>query len=50
LKDEGEEGLEKKFKMNTFISTSNMVYFDGRGRIKKYNSSARNSMITGSNN
>jgi DNA topoisomerase-2 len=33
-----EEGLEKKFKISTAINTSNMVCFDGRGRIKKYNS------------
>ncbi|GES91615.1 DNA topoisomerase II [Rhizophagus clarus] len=33
-----EEGLEKKFKLITSINTSNMVCFDGNGRIKKYNS------------
>ncbi|PKY39326.1 DNA topoisomerase II [Rhizophagus irregularis] len=32
------EGLEKKFKTSTAINTSNMVCFDGRGRIRKYNS------------
>ena len=32
------ERLEKKFKTSTHISTSNMVCFDGRGRIKKYSS------------
>ena len=30
------EGLEKKFKIHTTISTSNMVCFDPEGRIKKY--------------
>ncbi len=30
------EGLEKKFKMHTTISTSNMVCFDPEGRIRKY--------------
>ncbi|KAI3643553.1 hypothetical protein MP228_013108 [Amoeboaphelidium protococcarum] len=30
------EGLEKKFKMVSSISTSNMVCFDPEGRIKKY--------------
>jgi len=33
-----DEGLEKKFKLSTNISTSNMVCFDGKGRIKKYDS------------
>ncbi|RIA90989.1 DNA topoisomerase [Glomus cerebriforme] len=33
-----EEGLEKKFKLNTTINTTNMVCFDGKGRIKKYSS------------
>ncbi|EXX74976.1 DNA topoisomerase 2 [Rhizophagus irregularis DAOM 197198w] len=33
-----EEGLEKKFKLSTNINTSNMVCFDGKGRIKKYSS------------
>ncbi|GBC08492.1 hypothetical protein RclHR1_08160004 [Rhizophagus clarus] len=33
-----EEGLEKKFKLNTNINTSNMVCLDGKGRIKKYSS------------
>ncbi|GBB86111.1 hypothetical protein RclHR1_12570006 [Rhizophagus clarus] len=32
------EGLEKKFKLITNITTSNMVCFDGNGRIKKYSS------------
>lgn len=30
------EGLEKRFKMSTTISTSNMVCFDLFGKIKKY--------------
>ncbi|CAI2189641.1 7136_t:CDS:2, partial [Funneliformis geosporum] len=33
-----DEGLEKKFKLTSIINTSNMVCFDGRGRIKKYSS------------
>ncbi|CAG8682124.1 13658_t:CDS:2, partial [Funneliformis caledonium] len=33
-----EEGLEKKFKLTSIINTSNMVCFDGKGRIKKYTS------------
>ncbi len=32
------EGLEKKFKISTSISTSNMVCFDAEGRIRKYDS------------
>ena len=32
------EGFEKKFKLVTQISTSNMVCFDPQGRIRKYNS------------
>ncbi|TPX65567.1 hypothetical protein SpCBS45565_g05063 [Spizellomyces sp. 'palustris'] len=32
-----EEGLEKKFKMATMKSISNMVLFDKGGRLKKYN-------------
>lgn len=32
------EGLEKKFKINTSVSTGNMVCFDSSSRIKKYNS------------
>ncbi|KAI9145964.1 DNA topoisomerase [Paraphysoderma sedebokerense] len=31
------EGLEKKFKLSTTMTTSNMVCFDEEGRIKKYN-------------
>ncbi len=31
-----EEGLEKRFKISTTISTSNLVCFDKEGRIKKY--------------
>ena len=31
------EGLEKKFKLATTMTTSNMVCFDEEGRIKKYN-------------
>jgi DNA topoisomerase-2 len=30
------EGLEKKFKVTTTMSTSNMVCFDQEGRIRKY--------------
>ena len=30
------EGLEKKFKVTTNVSTSNMVCFDAEGRIRKY--------------
>ena len=37
MKKAEEEGLEKKFKMTTTMSTSNMVCFDYEGRIKKYN-------------
>ncbi|EIW70432.1 hypothetical protein TREMEDRAFT_43154 [Tremella mesenterica DSM 1558] len=33
-----EEGFEKRFKMSTTISTSNMVCFDMNGKIKKYSS------------
>ncbi|RKP23009.1 DNA topoisomerase II, partial [Syncephalis pseudoplumigaleata] len=33
-----EEGLEKRFKMSTTISTNNMVCFDSEGRIKRYES------------
>jgi len=33
-----EEGLEKKFKLSAVINTTNMVCFDGKGRIKKYSS------------
>jgi DNA topoisomerase-2 len=32
------EGLEKKFKMNTTMTTGNMVCFDLNGKIKKYTS------------
>jgi DNA topoisomerase-2 len=32
------EGLEKRFKMTTTVSTSNMVCFDLNGKIKKYTS------------
>jgi DNA topoisomerase-2 len=32
------EGLEKRFKINTTISTSNMVCFDLNGKIRKYTS------------
>ena len=31
-----EEGLEKRFKMITTISTGNMVCFDLNGKIRKY--------------
>jgi len=33
-----QEGLEKRFKMSTTISTSNMVCFDLNGKIRKYTS------------
>jgi len=32
------EGLEKFFKLNTQISTSNMIAFDLEGKIRKYKS------------
>jgi DNA topoisomerase II len=32
------EGLENKFKLVSFINTTNMVAFDPEGRIRKYNS------------
>ncbi|KAJ9111708.1 hypothetical protein QFC19_001068 [Naganishia cerealis] len=38
LKKAEEEGLEKRFKLVTQISTSNMVCFDLNGKIKKYTS------------
>ncbi len=31
-----EEGLDKRFKMTTTISTGNMVCFDLNGKIRKY--------------
>lgn len=31
-----QEGLEKRFKMTTSMSTGNMVCFDLNGKIKKY--------------
>ena len=31
------EGLEKRFKLSTTITTSNMVCFDREGRIRRYN-------------
>lgn len=31
-----QEGLMKKFKLTTTVSTSNMHVFDSRGMIKKY--------------
>jgi DNA topoisomerase-2 len=36
LKKAEEEGLEKRFRLVTQISTSNMVCFDLNGKIKKY--------------
>lgn len=30
------EGLEKTFKINSAVNTSNMVCFDAEGKIKKY--------------
>ncbi|KAK2749405.1 DNA topoisomerase 2 [Myotisia sp. PD_48] len=33
-----DEGLEEKFKLSKFISTTNLVAFDPEGRITKYNS------------
>lgn len=38
IKAAEEEGLEKRFKMMTTISTSNMVCFDLNGKIRKYSS------------
>merc|ERR1719356_557119 len=39
MKKVEEQGLEKSFKMKACISTSNMVLFDGEGKIAKYNTS-----------
>src|ERR1700722_6727896 len=36
-----EEELEKKFKLNTIINTSNIMCYDGKGRIKKYGSAEK---------
>ncbi|WWC62083.1 uncharacterized protein I303_104673 [Kwoniella dejecticola CBS 10117] len=36
MKAAEEEGLEKRFKMSTTISTANMVCFDLNGKIRKY--------------
>jgi DNA topoisomerase-2 len=36
MKAAEEEGLEKRFKMATTFSTSNMVCFDLNGKIRKY--------------
>jgi hypothetical protein len=36
MKKAEEEGLEKRFRMTTTISTSNMVAFDLNGKIRKY--------------
>ena len=36
MKAAEEEGLEKRFKMSTTMSTGNMVCFDLNGKIKKY--------------
>lgn len=36
MKAAEEEGLEKRFKMTSTISTSNMVCFDLNGKIRKY--------------
>ena len=38
MKAAEEEGLEKRFKMATTMSTGNMVCFDLNGKIKKYSS------------
>lgn len=38
MKSAEEEGLEKRFKINSTISTTNMVCFDPDGKIKKYTS------------
>ena len=38
MKAAEEEGLEKRFKMGTTISTSNMVCFDLNNKIRKYTS------------
>jgi DNA topoisomerase II len=38
MKAAEKEGLEKKFKLTSSVSTSNLVCFDLEGRIKKYSS------------
>lgn len=38
LTQASEEGLEKKFKLSNFVSTSNMHLFDKDGRIQKFDS------------
>ncbi|KAI8914509.1 DNA topoisomerase [Gorgonomyces haynaldii] len=38
LKEAEKEGLEKKFKLTSSLSTSNLVCFDLEGRIRKYES------------
>ncbi|EPR78948.1 DNA topoisomerase II [Spraguea lophii 42_110] len=34
--DKNKDGIEKRFKLNTIINTSNMVCFDKNGQIKRY--------------
>ena len=36
MKSAEEEGLQKRFKMTTSMSTGNMVCFDLNGKIRKY--------------
>ena len=38
LKAAEQEGFEKRFKLSTTMSTSNMVCFDLNGKIRKYSS------------
>lgn len=40
-----QEGLMKKFKLTTSISTSNMHLFDPRGVIKKYDNPEQSEFI-----
>lgn len=39
------EGLEKKFKLTTTISTTNMHLFDSKGVIKKYDTPEQKSAL-----
>ena len=41
------EGLEKKFKLTTTISTSNMHLFDSNGIIKKYDTPEQSEFLRG---
>jgi DNA topoisomerase II len=40
-----QEGVEKRFKMTTSISTTNMHLFDANGVIKKYDTPERSGFI-----